>query len=94
VRRTCSQWLNLRVAGLLGAGATVGVSVRHAESAEQLPDAMFNTLAELPGDASPFALKLPNGGAIEVALDLQSRHAIGAPRVARVGVEWRCPGPE
>jgi len=89
-----TQWLNLRVAGLLGPGATVGVSVRHAESAEQLPDAMFNTLAELPGDASPFALKLPNGGAIEVALDLQSRYAIGAPRVARVGVEWRCPGPE
>jgi hypothetical protein len=89
-----TQWLNLRVVALFGAGAKVSVSVRHAESAGQLPDAMFKTVGELPRDASPFALRLPDGGAIEVALDLEARYAIGAPRVSRVGVEWRCPGPE
>lgn len=89
-----TQWLNLRVVALLGAGAKVGVSVRQAASEDELSDAMFNTLGELPGDASPFALDLPKGGVIEVALDLQSVHAIGAPRIGRVGVEWRCPGPE
>ena len=94
VSQGATQWLNLRVVGLLGAGAKVGVSVRHAEDITQLSDAMFNTLGELPRDASPFALRLPEGGAIEVALDLQSSYAIGAPRIARVGVEWRCPGPE
>jgi streptogramin lyase len=89
-----TQWLNLRVVALFGAGAKVSVSVRHAQRIEQLPDAIYKALGELPRDASPFALSLPEGGAIEVALDLESSHAIGAPRVARVGVEWRCPGPE
>jgi hypothetical protein len=39
-------------------------------------------------------LQLPAGGVIEVALELASPYAIGAPRVGRVGVEWSCPGPE
>jgi streptogramin lyase len=89
-----TQWLNLRVVALLGAGAKVSVAVRHAARAEQLPDAMLKTLGELPRDAPPFELALPRGGAIEVVLELESAFAIGAPRVARVGVEWRCPGPE
>lgn len=89
-----TRWLNLRVDARLGAGAKVSISLRHAASIEALPDESFNMLGELPRDASPFALQLPDGGAIEVALELESRHALGAPRIARVGVEWRCPGPE
>jgi hypothetical protein len=94
VSQAQTEWLNLRVAPLLGAGATVAISVRHADSLERLPDADYKRLAELPRDAGPFPLQLPAGGAIEVALDLASAYAIGAPRIARVGVEWRCPGPE
>ena len=94
VSQGATQWLNLRVVALLGAGARVVVSLRHAATEEQLSDAIFNTLGELPRDASPFALQLPDGGVIEVALDLQSPYAIGAPRIARVGVEWHCIGPE
>jgi hypothetical protein len=94
VSQAQTEWLNLRVVTLLGAGAKVSVSVRQAASVEALPDASYLPLAQLPRDTAPFRLQLPAGGAIEVALDLESTHAIGAPRIARVGVEWSCPGPE
>lgn len=94
VSQAQTEWLNLRVVTLLGAGAKVVVSVRHAASVEALSDAAYRELAELPRDTAPFPLQLPAGGALEVALDLESQHAIGAPRVARIGVEWSCPGPE
>jgi streptogramin lyase len=93
VSQAQTEWLNLRVTALLGAGARVVISVRHAESIEALADTSYEQLSELPRDTGPFALQLPAGGAIEVMLDLESNDAIGAPRVARVGVEWRCPGP-
>jgi hypothetical protein len=94
VSQAQTQWRSLRVVTLLGAGARVVISVRHAASVEALPSAAYAQLAQLPRDSAPFALQLPAGGAIEVALDLESSYAIGAPRIARVGVEWSCPGPE
>lgn len=94
VSQAQTEWLNLRVATLLGAGARVVISVRHADSINALADATYKQLGELPRDTRPFSLQLPAGGAIEVALDLESNYAIGAPRIARVGVEWSCPGPE
>jgi hypothetical protein len=93
VSQAQTEWLNLRVAPLLGAGARVVISVRHSDSIEGLSDAPYKQLAELPRDTAPFPLQLPAGGAIEVQLDLESNYAIGAPRIARVGVEWSCPGP-
>lgn len=94
VSQSATEWLNLRLTTLLGAGASVRVLVRHAESVEALQDATFEALGELPRDAPPFPLQLPAGGVIEVAIELASPYAIGAPRVGRVGVEWTCPGPE
>jgi streptogramin lyase len=88
-----TEWLNLRVVALLGAGAKVRVWVRHAVAVEQLTAAPYMLLGELPR-AEPFPLSLPAGGAIEVALDLESSYAIGAPRISRVGVEWSCPSPD
>jgi hypothetical protein len=94
VSQAMTEWLNLRVQARVGVGAKVHVSVRHAPNVERLPDASFVLLGELPRDELPFPLQLPAGGAIEVALDLESPYAIGAPRIARVGVEWGCPGPD
>jgi hypothetical protein len=48
----------------------------------------------LPDDPSPFALSVPDGGVIALRVTLAVSSRIGAPRVARIGVEWSCPGPD
>jgi streptogramin lyase len=91
---TRTQWKNLHVASVLGAGSSIEAAVRHADSEAQLTAATFNVLGTLPQAATPFALALPEGGVLEVRLTLRSPAALGAPRVASVGVEWHCPGPD
>jgi streptogramin lyase len=88
-----TQWKNVHVASL-SAGASVEIAVRHADQEQQLAAATFRVLGTLPQIETPFALDLPDGGVLEVRLVLRSPGALGAPRVARVGVEWRCPGPD
>jgi streptogramin lyase len=94
VSQSQTDWLNVYVSALSGAGGKVSVSVRHAANEEGLAEATYAVIGELPRDTSPLALRLPSGGVIELELRLGSENAIGAPRVARVGVEWRCSGPE
>jgi streptogramin lyase len=89
-----TRWRNVHVASVLGAGASIELALRHAATEDALSSHAFTVLGSLPGDASPFALDLPDGGAVEVRLTLRSPAAIGAPRVARVGLEWNCPGPD
>jgi hypothetical protein len=89
-----TQWRNLHVSSLMGADASIEVALRHAAAEEALSSRAFTVLGSVSGDASPFALDLPDGGAVEVRLTLRSPAAIGAPRVARVGLEWNCPGPD
>ena len=70
------------------------VDVRHAVTEAGLAAAAWTRLGEIPDAPSPWALTLPVGGVIEVRLTLEVDGQIGAPRVRRVGVEWRCPGPD
>lgn len=91
--RPPSTWLRLHVTATLGADASVLVEARRAVSRKDLADADFVTLGELPDDESPFALDFEPGGVVEVRLTLRVAGRIGAPRVAQVGLEWRCPGP-
>lgn len=89
-----TEWQRLRVVALMGVGASVTVSIRHGEDEDALARAAYEVLGELPTDEPVFELRLPEGGMIEASLQLRSDHALGAPRVARVGVEWACPGPD
>ena len=89
-----TQWKRLRVAAVSGAGAKLLVSVRRADAESELPAQSFQRLGEWPGAEPVYALQLAVGGVLEVKLELESAPAIGAPRVARVGVEWDCPGPD
>jgi hypothetical protein len=89
-----TEWRRLRVAAVSGAGAKVAISVRRAETESELEMVSFQPLGELPGSDAVLPLQLAVGGVLEVKLDLESAQAIGAPRVARVGVEWDCPGPD
>jgi hypothetical protein len=89
-----TQWRRLRVSAAIGLGASVVVSLRRAESDAALASEAFLRLGELPTDGAVFPLTLADGGVVEVQLELRSPVAIGAPRIARVGLEWDCPGPE
>jgi streptogramin lyase len=89
-----TTWLRLHVDAVLGSGGRVGLEARHAEDEAGLARAVFEPLGTLPDDAAPFALTFPEGGAVEVRLTLEVDGEVGAPRVRRVGLEWRCPGPD
>jgi hypothetical protein len=88
-----TRWKALHVRAEVGAGASVQVEVRWADSAEELEDASFMVLGSFPENAD-FPLALPADGVIEVRLTLRSEYATGAPRVERVGAEWACAGPD
>ena len=75
-------------------GSTVQVEARHATDGGSLPDAEWTLLGTLPQDQPPFDLDFETGGVVEVRLTLQVSGYLGAPRIAHVGLEWRCPGPD
>ncbi len=83
-------WERLHLASLPGADARVEVYLRHATSVEGLAASPFALITTLPGGALPQALNLPAGGVVEVRLELHAEARDGAPRVQRVGLEWRC----
>jgi len=91
---TSTVWQRVHVGWLGGGGARVSVEARRASSVDALAeDQSFVALGSLPDDDQPFALDFEPGGVVEVRLTLLAGGRLGAPRVARVGVEWRCPGP-
>jgi streptogramin lyase len=89
-----TRWGALHVAALLGRSASVQIEVRRADNSDALSAQQFQNVAQLPAADSIFPLDLQDGGVVEVRLTLHSPAAIGAPRIARVGLEWQCPGPE
>jgi hypothetical protein len=91
---TGTTWRALHIAGVVGEGSTVEAEARHAETREALDDEAYVSIGLLPEDPSPFALELPQGGVVEIRLILRSTNHHGGPRVARVGLEWSCPGPQ
>lgn len=89
-----TEWVRVHVAGTFGNGGTVRVEARHAADRAALASASYAVLGTVPTDPSPFALSVPDGGVIEVDVTLAAEGASGAPRLRRIGVEWRCPGPD
>lgn len=89
-----TAWLTIHVAADPGAYGRVLVDARHAPSRDALSSASWVRLGEIPGTSSPYPLSFPEGGVVEVRLTLEVDGRAGAPRVRRVGVEWRCPGPD
>jgi hypothetical protein len=79
---------------VIGEGSSVEAAVRRADTRDALEDEDFIALGTLPSDTSPFPLELDEGGAVEVRLSLRTTNYHGGPRIARVGLEWSCPGPQ
>jgi len=89
-----TRWRALHAVVRNGAASRVRVSVRHAADEAGLAAASFVELGVVPGEVSPpWPLELPEGGVVEVRVRLETDATDGAPRVERIGVEWRCPGP-
>jgi len=91
---TGTTWRALHVAGVVGTGSTVEAQARHADTRDALDGKAYVSLGMLPDEPSPFPLDLPQGGVVEIRLTLRSTNRHGGPRVARVGLEWSCPGPQ
>jgi len=91
---TGTTWRSLYIAGAVGTGSAVEAQARRAATRELLDDEEYVSLGVLPEDESPFPLALPQGGVVEIRLILRSTNHHGGPRVARVGLEWSCPGPQ
>jgi len=89
-----TQWGTLHVAWVGGDGAAAVLEARWAPVPAMLAEAKWQRLGSLPDDEEPFALDFDEGGVVEVRLTLRSAHRLGAPRIARVGLEWRCAGPQ
>ncbi len=89
-----TEWLNLHVAGTPGGQGSITLEARHAPDRAGLSAAAWVTLGTIPDDPAPYPLAFPAGGVLEVRLTLSVDGLAGAPRVRRVGVEWRCPGPD
>jgi streptogramin lyase len=90
---SATRWKALHVIADVGAGGSIEVEVRWAETVEGLAAARWSALGSFP-DSADYPVTFPEDGAIEVRLTLRSDQAIGAPRITRVGVEWQCSGPD
>lgn len=88
-----TEWLRVHVAAALGSNGRVILEARHAARESELASASFVRLGAIPDEPAPYALAFPEGGVVEVRLTLDVDGVAGAPRVRRVGLEWRCPGP-
>lgn len=88
-----TQWLRLHVAAELGSNGSVTLEARHAATEDALASVPFVRLGTIPTEPAPYELDFPQGGVVEVRLVLEVDGVAGAPRVRRVGLEWRCPGP-
>ncbi|MFK7984583.1 MAG: MopE-related protein [Sandaracinaceae bacterium] len=89
-----TEWIRVHLGGDPGGAGRIRLGARHAASRSALADQPFVELGVVPDAPAPWDLSVPSGGVLEVRLRLETDGPIGAPRVARVGVEWRCPGPD
>lgn len=89
-----TDWRALHVAGSPGSSGRIAVAVRAAETVADLSAADFAEVGVVPETPPPFDLDIEDGGVIEVRVTLSVDGSVGPPRVERIGVEWRCPGPD
>ncbi len=87
-----TRWESIHVDFDPGARGLVTISIRHAANSDALTETDFDPLGVLPTDDAPFPLDVPENGALEVELKLETSARDGAPRIFRVGVEWACIG--
>jgi sugar lactone lactonase YvrE len=89
-----TEWRRVHLDAMLSPKATIDVNARWAASEAGLAAAVFERVGTLPKDPSSLPVTFPQGGVVEVRVRLNALGAPGAPRIARVGLEWVCPGPE
>jgi hypothetical protein len=90
-----TEWLRVHLEALAGAAGSVLVEARHAARRDDLATATFVALGTFPDDPPPYSLDaFPAAGVVEVRLTVRTSARDGSPRVRRVGLEWRCPGPD
>ncbi|GAB4111232.1 MAG: hypothetical protein OHK0013_47220 [Sandaracinaceae bacterium] len=87
-----TDWQRLHLDAEAGAGGSVVLSLRRAESVETLASEAFVRLGVFPVVALPIDLDVDDGGVIEVEIVLRSTSRRSAPVIRRVGVEWGCGG--
>ena len=88
-----TEWVALHVSAAIGATGSIELSVRHGADEEAIERAVFTPAGMIPPDASPLPLTIAAGGILDLRVTLRTAARDGAPRLDRVGVQWRCPGP-
>jgi streptogramin lyase len=89
-----TDWERLHLSWIGGEGASVLVEARWATDRGGLQDASWVMLGQVPDDEPPYDVPFDTGGVVEVRLTLRVAGSIGAPRIARVGLQWQCAGPD
>jgi sugar lactone lactonase YvrE len=89
-----TEWRDLHVEADPGSAGSILIEARRAEDVAGLAAATYVAVGVLPDMASPFPLSFAPGGVVEVRVTLSSASRLGAPRLERVGLEWRCSGPD
>ncbi len=89
-----TEWRNLHVEADPGSAGEITIEARRAADATGLDAEPFVLIGVLPESTSPFPLSFTAGGVLEVRVTLRSASRLGAPRLARIGIEWRCSGPD
>lgn len=89
-----ATWVALHFEAEEGTSGTIEFEGRRAPDEASLPSASFTTLGTFPNDPGPLPLSLADGGVLEIRVTLRAAARLGAPRLARLGLEWTCPGPQ
>lgn len=89
-----AMWLALHVEAHEGTSGTILFEARHGTDDADLATQPFAAVGTFPDEPDPYPLSFPDGGLVEIRVTLVAASRLGAPRLARVGLEWRCPGPE
>jgi len=89
-----TDWVRLHWDAVVPPRSALAFEVRRADDVASLGDEPFEPVAAVPDDDSPAALDLADGGVLEVRIGLETADRHATPRVATIGLEWVCPGPD
>jgi streptogramin lyase len=89
-----TTWEALHIEWSGGASASTSIEARRAQSRELLDSAAFVSIGRLPEQQPPYPLDFEQGGVVQVRVTLRADARLGAPRIGRVGVQWRCLAPD
>lgn len=89
-----TEWRDLHVEADPGSAGEIVIEARRAADVASLATEPFVLVGVVPDMAGPFPLSFEPGGVVEVRVTLSTSSRLGAPRLERVGLEWRCTGPD